>query len=556
MTLPLILESLDRRCAILRHGTGKEKARSISDLRRIAGHNDRTAFEPRENIDTNRSHLNEVLIGSGDTVKDVLSILATHGLLDDAGNPPKRRTIAVELFLGASPEALEEMDEDTRAEWRLAQVAAVRGEFEADGVSRIAALTCHRDEVSDHFHAVIVPLVRRAPMMSGRRPKSGEARREWEARRASGPERSDLCVEEAVCGFRPRQLVCEVAKGLITKEEAKRIREEERERGAQALRDRQTRYAKAMERFGLVRGEEGSERGHAPVSSWKGLRQAKMDLRAKALEVMRFDEAMDEARSRLAQVQSDIEEAIAAKSRAAREASSAVAQARKEAASIVSSASFEAAIQSMRQGEGYRAALRSASVFLAAASADLSADRPSPETAKARASFIAAHGSSERVRDWAVLGDAWACRGGQGEDALGIVKAWKLMSDDEELILAQSAKGGAPLDGVRDAFEGWARGVEANADPSLLDGFDDLVGKASELLPGEPMEKAEAGLFAWLRRRAGRLEGWGRDRRKDFSEMVEGFVSWAAQRRVSKKVRESGFAKTNATGEEREKGGI
>jgi len=146
--------------AILRFG----KIKSISQLAATKGHCDRS----REtlNVDPDRSHLNQQLIGDLDQL-----IPTVEFLLHEAEKIRKTRTdanLVCEIFMGASPEWFRNGDplgqNDPQKEEEFAQRATefLVKEF---GENCISA-TFHRDETTPHIHAHFVPIHREKSHLS------------------------------------------------------------------------------------------------------------------------------------------------------------------------------------------------------------------------------------------------------------------------------------------------------------------------------------------------------------------------------------------------------
>lgn len=129
--------------AIAKH----RKHRSLSQARAAAGHNRRTLLEDkrRENIDPNRSHMNILLLGSGDPYADLKKKL-------EGVQRRKNSVVTVEVLLTASHEwfKTEQSVEDIQRE-------ALEFIKEKYGDNAYYA-ELHMDEKTPHIHVHVVPI--------------------------------------------------------------------------------------------------------------------------------------------------------------------------------------------------------------------------------------------------------------------------------------------------------------------------------------------------------------------------------------------------------------
>jgi hypothetical protein len=163
------------------------------------------------NADSDKSHLNQILIGGEDPAADVAALVPALDAVDADGKKRRRKNsvIALEVLLTASPEWWAEATPDQQQEWLDASTAWLVGEY---GRENIAHLRLHGDERTPHLTGFIVPLD----------PESGHLN----ARRWVG--------------------------------------------GARRCAQQQTDYAASVEHLGLVRGVEGSTAEHERVKRHYG----------------------------------------------------------------------------------------------------------------------------------------------------------------------------------------------------------------------------------------------------------------------------------------------
>lgn len=118
---------------------------SKSGLSGAKKHQLREFEEPH--IDTSRSHLNMVLVGSGDVEADVVNFVAAKGV------KPRGETIAAEMILTAAASWFEEEKVDVKA-WAKANIDALKKKWG----DRLVSASLHMDELAPHIHAFVVPV--------------------------------------------------------------------------------------------------------------------------------------------------------------------------------------------------------------------------------------------------------------------------------------------------------------------------------------------------------------------------------------------------------------
>ena len=200
---------------ILRHG---RKSHTWGELRQATQH---TVRDPAvswlgDNIDPARSHLNEVLVGTGDVVDDVRTRLATVGLEPKAGQVVARELLvtASHAYFGGDGHSGRDgdWDQERLAAWKTATVDFLQGEFGAN----LVTVTLHLDESVPHAHVWVTTAVKVEKQGRGRPRKDGTK---------AAPVMGWTLNHDKVMG-----------------------------NGKEAFAARQDRYADAMEPLGLKRG--------------------------------------------------------------------------------------------------------------------------------------------------------------------------------------------------------------------------------------------------------------------------------------------------------------
>jgi len=127
------------------------KLKSMGQVSARGAHNERTRDTP--NADSERLHTNERLAGSVDWLADVQARLA------DAPTIRSNAVLAYDLVFTASREFFDRGDAQEQADrlaaWRDRTMAWLRERFGADNV--VAAIL-HRDELTPHIQAMVVPI--------------------------------------------------------------------------------------------------------------------------------------------------------------------------------------------------------------------------------------------------------------------------------------------------------------------------------------------------------------------------------------------------------------
>nr|CRY96462.1 hypothetical protein [uncultured prokaryote] len=152
-----------------------------SEIRSVSVHEKKREPDGASAIDPERSHLNEVLDGTG-TQWDALQQLWESGV-----KPPTAQAERpyVQMVISASPEFFRtgghkagQWDESRLKAWKEKTMQWLRDEYGDD----LVHASLHLDEDTPHIHALIVPTYEKRPRMPGR-PKRGESREAFEERR-------------------------------------------------------------------------------------------------------------------------------------------------------------------------------------------------------------------------------------------------------------------------------------------------------------------------------------------------------------------------------------
>jgi len=185
-----------------------------------SGHMSRA--RPTPNADPARAGQNRVLLGSGDPFADVQRRIQDTGVRVCTSGQ-NRSVVALDVFLGASPEWFAQATAEQREAWCDASVQWLQGHFGADNV---ASVVLHADETTPHLTAMIVPV-------DDSLTKSGTASTRLNAKR-----------------------------WLDGKAKMSRM---------------QDAYAVAVAEFGLARGVRGSKAQHETVASYYGRLNAALE---------------------------------------------------------------------------------------------------------------------------------------------------------------------------------------------------------------------------------------------------------------------------------------
>ena len=127
------------------------KVKTMGHVAGLGKHIERDRETP--NADSERTSLNERLAGSGDWYADV------QARLQVAPTIRKNAVLSIELMLSTSPEwftAGTQAEQDRRREaWRDLSISWMHETF---GEQNVVAAMLHRDELTPHIQALIVPI--------------------------------------------------------------------------------------------------------------------------------------------------------------------------------------------------------------------------------------------------------------------------------------------------------------------------------------------------------------------------------------------------------------
>ena len=120
-------------------------------LTKTRDHNSRLNGDLRH-VDSNRTHLNQVLLGTGDVVTDV-QVIASQYVRSSKSGP-----IAGEIILTANRKYFRGKSEAEREKWAKDTLTWAIQEFDGKGQGRVASCHWHRDEGAEHLHITVVPV--------------------------------------------------------------------------------------------------------------------------------------------------------------------------------------------------------------------------------------------------------------------------------------------------------------------------------------------------------------------------------------------------------------
>lgn len=123
------------------------KIKSLANIKKASAHNCRTM--PVPNADSNRTHLNRVLIGSGDGERDVSELISRHGLKIRSNS-----VLAYDGLLTLSPDAFDKIGVE---EFQSAALDFLRTEFKG----RVTTAYLHLDESTPHIQFYMCPIVKK-----------------------------------------------------------------------------------------------------------------------------------------------------------------------------------------------------------------------------------------------------------------------------------------------------------------------------------------------------------------------------------------------------------
>lgn len=120
-------------------------------LAKTRDHNSRLGGDLRH-VDSSRTHLNQVLLGTGDVATDVHEIAAGYS------RSSKNGPIAGEIIMTAKGKFFRGLSEAEKEAWARDSLAWAIREFDKSGAGIVASCHWHRDEGAEHLHLVVVPV--------------------------------------------------------------------------------------------------------------------------------------------------------------------------------------------------------------------------------------------------------------------------------------------------------------------------------------------------------------------------------------------------------------
>jgi len=230
----------------------------------MTAHIERT-IDPK-NADREQTYLNRRLAEYPDGVKDRMQAISrrieTAGITRKIGTNQVR---ALRVMLSGSPEDMARIVATGRlGEWCEDNIRWLRDTF---GTENVVSADLHRDELTPHIHATVVPIV------SGERRKVRERKkRDVEPERGDVPNQNDPNQQtKRTYRKKPANTVRLCADDVMTRDNLELF---------------QDTYAEAMAKYGLQRGIRGSDARHiATPQYYRDLHVKNEDLRADIAEL-------------------------------------------------------------------------------------------------------------------------------------------------------------------------------------------------------------------------------------------------------------------------------
>lgn len=129
----------------------KASSRRVS-VKQAADHNARIGGDIAH-IDATRTHLNQVMLGSGDIEADVLSFA------QDYPRASKNGPVAGEIIATVHQDYFTDLSEEQRQKWAADSLAWALAEFDGNKKGKVVSCVWHRDEEAEHLHIIVVPIV-------------------------------------------------------------------------------------------------------------------------------------------------------------------------------------------------------------------------------------------------------------------------------------------------------------------------------------------------------------------------------------------------------------
>ena len=202
----------------------------------MTDHIERKVIHP--NVDPERIHLNRELIefpeGVNNRTEAIQHRLKTAGLTRQIG---KNQVQVIRIMLSGSPEDMERIQQEGKLdEWCRDNINWLKKTF---GAENVVAATLHMDETTPHIHASVVPIVQGERRKKESKKKKQEQEQTDKLKRKykkKDPSRVRLCCDDVMA-------------------KAKLI-------------EYQDSYGKAMNKYGLIRGEKGSDARHITLTEF------------------------------------------------------------------------------------------------------------------------------------------------------------------------------------------------------------------------------------------------------------------------------------------------
>lgn len=210
-------------------------------LATTTGHNHRTAKNPEPRIDPTRTHLNQHIIKTAETIPE-----AVQRRISGAGVklPKDAQVVAQELTLGASPEYFRpdyhpddpngwgKYDSERLEQWKERTMDWLEDRF---GKENLVDVVLHLDERTPHIHAMVLPITevelkkrRTAEQIKNNEPNETYTKTKWNRSKVFGLAQHYEMQDEYAKALAPLGLKRGISKKLTGKEH-KSTREYERE---------------------------------------------------------------------------------------------------------------------------------------------------------------------------------------------------------------------------------------------------------------------------------------------------------------------------------------
>lgn len=201
----------------------------------MTDHIERKVIHP--NVDPERVHLNKELIEFPGEVKNrteaIQHRIKTAGLTRQVG---KNQVQVIRFMLSGSPEDMERIQQEGKLDdWCKDNIDWLKKTY---GAENVVAATLHMDETTPHIHASVVPIVQgeRRKKESRKKQEQEQTNKPKRKYKKKDPNRVRLCCDDVMAKVK--------------------------------LIEYQDSYGEAMNKYGLIRGEKGSDARHITLTEF------------------------------------------------------------------------------------------------------------------------------------------------------------------------------------------------------------------------------------------------------------------------------------------------